>query len=115
MVLDELCVEARCRLCIDRCNGVRIHDDSFRSVNILPGLVHAICEIIGRSVSRLREEFMSARNLAGCGISVAVCGILCLSSGGAQAAGGETAITIYSSAQPGAVPAKAKPGRCISR
>src|SRR5450631_3879095 len=28
MVLDELRVEARCRLCIDRCNGVRIHDDS---------------------------------------------------------------------------------------
>jgi hypothetical protein len=30
MVFDELRVEARCRLYIDRCNGVRIHDDSFR-------------------------------------------------------------------------------------
>jgi hypothetical protein len=49
---------------------------------------------------------MSARSLAGSGVSAAVCGILCLASGGASVADGETAITIYSSAQPGAVPAE---------
>ena len=48
---------------------------------------------------------MSGRSLAGSGMSAAVCGFLCLSSGGAVAAD-ETAITIYSSAQPGAVPAE---------
>jgi hypothetical protein len=49
---------------------------------------------------------MSARSLAGDGVSAAVCGILCLACGGARAADGETGITIYSSAQPGAVPAE---------
>ena len=48
---------------------------------------------------------MSGRSLAGSGMSAAVCGFLCLSSGGAAAAD-ETGITIYSSAQPGAVPAE---------
>src|ERR1700681_732850 len=60
---------------------------------------------------------MSARSLACSGMSAAVCGVLCLSSGGAQAAEGETAITIYSSAQPGAVPAeyyRPLPGRGAS-
>jgi len=49
---------------------------------------------------------MSARSLAGGGMSAAICGILCLASGAAAAADGETRITIYSSAQPGAVPAE---------
>jgi hypothetical protein len=49
---------------------------------------------------------MSARSPAGSSVSAAVCGILCLASGGASVADGETAITIYSSAQPGAVPAE---------
>ena len=47
---------------------------------------------------------MSARSLAGGGMSAAVCGFLCVASGVAAAAD-ETGITIYSSAQPGAVPA----------
>jgi hypothetical protein len=49
---------------------------------------------------------MSARSLAGSGVSAAICVILCLASGAAGAADGETHITIYSSAQPGAVPAE---------
>jgi len=60
---------------------------------------------------------MSARNLADRGIWAAICGLLCLSSGGAAAADSETAITIYSSAQPGAVPAeyyRPLPGRGVN-
>jgi hypothetical protein len=49
---------------------------------------------------------MSGRSFACSGLSAAVCGILCLSPGRAAAADGETAITIYSSAPPGAVPAE---------
>lgn len=49
---------------------------------------------------------MSARSLAGSGVSAAICGILCLAFGAAAAADSETRITIYSSAQPGAVPAE---------
>jgi hypothetical protein len=48
---------------------------------------------------------MSGRSPAGSGMSAAVCGFLCLSSG-LVAAADETGITIYSSAQPGAVPAE---------
>jgi len=60
---------------------------------------------------------MSARNLADCGIWAAICGLLCLSCGGTAAADGETAITIYSSAQPGAVPTeyyRPLPGRRVN-
>jgi hypothetical protein len=39
---------------------------------------------------------MSARSLAGSGVSAAICGILRLASGAAAAADGETRITIYS-------------------
>jgi len=57
---------------------------------------------------------MSTRSLACGGLAGEICGILCLSPGRAAAADGETAITIYSSAPPGAVPAeyyRPSPGR----
>ncbi len=60
---------------------------------------------------------MSARSLAGAVLPAAIGGILCLPSASPSAlakgaADGETAVTIYSSAQPGAVPAEFyRPGR----
>ncbi|HLZ96341.1 MAG TPA: DUF4139 domain-containing protein [Steroidobacteraceae bacterium] len=60
---------------------------------------------------------MSIRSLAGGGMPAAMCGFLCLSSCVAAAAEGETGITIYSSAEPGAVPAeyyRPLPGRGVN-
>ena len=60
---------------------------------------------------------MTARNPAGIGAVAAICGIIRLSVGEAAVPGGETAITIYSSAQPGAVPAeyyRPSPGRGVN-
>jgi hypothetical protein len=48
---------------------------------------------------------MSARSRTLLGMSAVICGVFLLPWGGARAAG-ETAITIYSSAQPGAIPAE---------
>jgi hypothetical protein len=48
---------------------------------------------------------MSARSRTLLGIPAVICGVFLLPWGGARAAG-ETAITIYSSAQPGAIPAE---------
>ena len=59
---------------------------------------------------------MSARSLVGSGVFAAFCGIPCLSPGAAPA-GNETAITIYSAAQPGAVPVeyyRPSPGRGVN-